>query len=54
MGILLEEVQKRRKFLEYQLWKSGLDKENLNKLSLSELERLYISHRCQQVRSVKQ
>jgi hypothetical protein len=52
MGILLEAVQKRRMFLEYQLWKSGLNKENLNQLPLSELERLYISHRCQQARSV--
>jgi hypothetical protein len=39
MGVLLEAVQKRRTFLEYQLWKSGMTKENLNQLPLSELER---------------
>lgn len=52
MGILLEEVQKRRTFLEYQLWKVGLAKESLAQQPISELERLYISHRCQQARSV--
>lgn len=53
MGLLLEAVQERRTFLEYQLWKSGMKKENLNQLPLSELERLYISHRCRLARSVK-
>jgi hypothetical protein len=52
MGVLLEEVQNRRKFLEYQLWRAGLAKETLTQEPLSELERLYINHRCQQARSV--
>lgn len=51
MGLLLEAVQERRTFLEYQLWKSGMNMENLNQMALSELERLYISYRCQQARS---